>query len=195
MSKIHNGTFSDWAKLGYIEVDGKLVKAKSVAAKKVEKIKLPPDFVIFSNIGTIDANGKIEPIFPKPNAKIKNATKSVNSEGIKFDSNLEKYMYGLLRGAGIDFQFQKEYLLQEKFRYGTEAIRAISLTVDFYLPGKNMIIDTKGMQTQQGAIRWKLLKLQLVNKNIEFELPIPKIEMPSNKTECETLLNRILYEP
>lgn len=125
----------------------------------------------------------------KPNSKVKNATK-IEEAGVKFDSKLEKYMYDLLRGAQIDFEFQKVYVLQEKFRYRDGAVRAITLTVDFWLPTRNMIIDTKGFQTQQGAMRWKMLKSYL--KNIEDRQP--EIILPSTKKECDLLLNRLLYD-
>jgi len=136
------------------------------------------------------------------NAKVKNATK-VEADGLKFDSRLEYYMYGLLKGAGIEFQFQKVYLLQEKFIYSSRTIRAITLTVDFWLLKFNMIIDTKGLQTQQGALRWKMLKKHLVDLEIERVINtcdsldnfnVPRIEMPKNKRECELLLNRLLFD-
>lgn len=170
MSK-ENDTFSDWAKKGYAMVDGEMKKI--VPDKKVHKIT--PDLNSF--------NG----------AKIKNAVKS-EVDGVKFDSNIEKYMHGLLRGAGIDFEFQKKYLLQEKFIYNGEAVRAITLTVDFFLRGKNMIIDTKGYANDRAPLKYKMLK-KYFSLSYEVNGPLlPTIELPSNKSECETLLNRILYE-
>lgn len=125
------------------------------------------------------------------NKKVRNSVKSTNAEGVKFDSNLEKHMYNLLKGAKIYFNFQVPYVLQEKFAYGTENIRAITLTVDFFLPGKNMIIDTKGMQTQQGAMRYKMLKKHFVDTQPDN---LPVIELPATKGECDLLLNRLLYQ-
>jgi hypothetical protein len=123
-----------------------------------------------------------------PNQKIKNAVKS-EAGGVRFDSQLERTMYDLLKGAKIDFNFQVEYLLQEKFRYGTEAIRAVKIVVDFVIVSKNMIIDTKGHQTYDNKIKIKLLKKYLTDNNIYY-----KIEMPRTKKECEELLNRLIYE-
>lgn len=120
-----------------------------------------------------------------PNAKIKNATKLV-VDGVKFDSRLEYYMYTLLQGAGVNFEFQKVYLLQEKFRYGKEAIRPITVCTDFWLPEHNLIIDTKGMQTQQGAIRYKMLKWVLFQQGLT-----PTIIMPKNKKECESVIEKL----
>ena len=123
------------------------------------------------------------------NKKIRNATK-VEADGVKFDSQLEKYLYDLLKGAGIAFEFQKTYVLQEKFRYAGKAIRSVTLTVDFFLPGHGLIIDSKGFQTQQGAMRWKMLKHVLKHQhNVE-----PRIELPSTKKECELLINRLKFD-
>ena len=192
-------------KLGLIQVGDVYVKAESQVAKgKVEKIKLPADYLPFKNVGVAHPDGNVEPVIKpsvaikefiekgfkdiKPNAKIRNATKS-EVDGVKFDSRLEKYMYDLLTGAKIDFQFQVEYLLQEKFRYRGEAIRAITLTVDFVLESREIIIDTKGFQTQQGTMRYKLLKKLMARSG-----KAPEIILPSNKKECDELLNRLLYD-
>lgn len=171
---MNNATLNDWAKKGYALTEGhKLIETKKLVDKNPKKI---------SSLLT-------------GNAKVKNATK-VQADGLTFDSKLEYFMYGLLRDAGIDFSFQLKYVLQDKFRYNGGAIREISLTVDFILPDHNTIIDTKGMQTQQGAIRWKLLKKWL-NENWRTFDPnrvLPKIEMPKNQEECRLLLNRLVFE-
>src|ERR1700760_2313070 len=192
----------DFKKAGLINVNGVYKTAKSQVAKKVGKIKLPPDYVSFKNVGIVYSDGRTDPVI-KPNAKIKNATKSINSDGVKFDSQLERYMYERLKAAGIDFEFQVGYVLQEKFRYGTEAVRGITLTVDFRLPGHNMLIDTKGFKTQQGTMRWKMLKHLLRNKLAEEQMlqfepidssKLPSIEQPKNKKECDLLINRLLFD-
>lgn len=211
-----------------IEVDGIFVKASLQVAKgKVEKIKLPPDFLFPSKIGILKQDGTIEPLDtnidfkhtderaytgdPKNkflvdeagqwetlsakkvigNKKVRNAVKSTNAEGVKFDSNLEKHMYGLLKATRIYFNFQVPYVLQEKFAYGTENIRAITLTVDFFLPGKNMIIDTKGWANDRAPLKYKMLKKHLVDTQPDN---LPVIELPATKDECNLLLNRLLYQ-
>lgn len=172
--------------------------------EQLKKLKLVEVDGVYVNIDKVTNHKKVDKIVPgssfglnvTPNAKVKNAVKS-GVNGVKFDSNLEKTMYNLLKGAGVDFDFQVKYVLQERFSYNNEAVRAISLTVDFLLGSKNMIIDTKGLQTQQGAIRWKMLKKWLIENWRTFDpyRVLPTIELPSNKKECELLLNRILYEP
>jgi hypothetical protein len=87
--------------------------------------------------------------------------KVYNDEGIKFASKLEKYCYEHLIEAEISFIFQYKYVLQDKFRYNGEAIRQITLSVDFYLPELNVIIDTKGFQREDNKLKWKMLKAQL----------------------------------
>lgn len=181
-----NSELSAWAKKGYVEKDGKLVRASSLVVKKPEKFE---HCLIYQ-----DEHIRIELPPKEANRKIKNATK-VEADGVKFDSRLEKTMYDLLKGAGIEFEFQKVYTLQEKFRYGTEAIRAITCRVDFYIPSKTLLIDSKGYSNDVSPLKYKMLKKLLYD---HFEAGyynlLPKIEMPRTKKECELLLNRILYE-
>lgn len=170
--------------------NGDFVPVKSLVAERVIKVKLPPDFVPISKIGILKTDGTIEPVI-KPNAKIKNATKVTNDQGVKFDSLLEKFLYDKLTDANIYFEFQKEYVLQQKFRYRGKAVRAVTLTVDFFLPIHGIIADSKGFQTQQGAIRWKMLKSVLKHLNDEE----PEIVILKNKNECQKFVNRLLYQP
>jgi hypothetical protein len=131
---------------------------------------------------------------PKPNKKIKGARKS-EQDGIKFDSQLEKYMYNLLKASGIEFEFQKVFVLQPGFRYRGEAIRPIKSIVDFWLPAFNVIIDTKGFSTKDSLIKFKLLKRYLwENGPVDPTDCFPEIIMPKNKKECELTLNKILYK-
>jgi|GEM_PF-314309 len=193
MAKNTRWSSDDFRKQGLIETPNGFIKAaKLVNTGKVDKIKLPPEFVSVKNINALYPDGRVEPVLPKANRKIKNAVKS-EVDGVKFDSNLEKYMYGLLKGAGITFEFQVEYLLQEKFRYGKEAIRAITLTVDFWLPTRNMIIDTKGYANDRAPMKYKMLKWYLFQEVKRAGGDLPIIETPSNKKECDLLLNKILY--
>ena len=141
-----------------------------------------------------DIGKDLAKLYPKPsddtgNKRVKGATK-VEIDGINFDSKTEAFMYSLLKGARIDFAFQKEYIIQERFRYKGEAIRAIKIVVDFELPAYNMIIDTKGYQLADGALKYKMFKRYL------SDLPgdPPEIVMPKNKEECQLLLNRLLYD-
>lgn len=157
---------TDFKNNGLVEVNGVFVKADKLVAK-----------------------GKVEKIEPSANRKIQNATKSV-VDGVKFDSNLEKYMYGLLQGAGVTFDFQKEYELQPGFRYRGEAVRAIKKIVDFWLPEHNMIVDTKGFANDVAPMKHKMLKSVL--KHLQDSEPV--IELPATKKECDLLLNKILYD-
>jgi len=176
-----NSELSAWAKKGYVESNGKLVRASSLVVKNVSKL---PD--LMAEFG--DTTSKIS-----VNKKVRNATK-VEADGVKFDSRLEKTMYDLLKGAGIEFEFQKVYTLQEKFRYGTEAIRAITCRVDFYIPSKTLLIDTKGYANDVSPIKYKMLKNLLYE---QFEAGyynlLPNIEMPKNIKDCEALINKLKY--
>jgi len=176
-------TADDLKKKGRVEVDGKYVPVKSLVPKgRVEK--LPP-----LNVQRVQGFKPNDEANPVENKKVRNATKSINDEGIKFDSAIERYMYERLKASKIDFQFKVEYLLQEKFRYNGEAVRAIKLTVDFFLPGYNKIIDTKGWANDVAPLKMKLLKWHLYRKDFS-----PTIELPATKKECDELINRLLYD-
>ncbi len=174
-------SIEDMKKKGLVQnVDGVFAPVKSLVAKgKIDKIE--PGIPMFNTA-------------PKGNQKVRNATKSV-VDGIAFDSNLEKYLYFSLKNANIDFEFQVQYLLQQKFRYGSEAIRAITLTVDFVINSRNIIADTKGVQTQQGAMRYKMLKKHLYDNYNCFvqKMPLPEIVILKNRKECDAFVNRLLY--
>lgn len=120
------------------------------------------------------------------NKKIKNATKSVQ-DGVSFDSHLEKTMYNLLKMHNIDFEFQKMYCIQEGFRYGNDKIRPITLTVDFYLPKWNIIIDSKGWANDVAPVKYKMLKYYFSQQGEYVQ-----IWMPSKKIECEQLITKLL---
>jgi len=122
----------------------------------------------------------------KPNAKIKNATKLV-VDGVKFDSRLEYYMYTLLKEAGIEFEFQKTFILQPKFRYRTENVRAICKIVDFHLESRNIILETKGFANDVSPIKHKMLKFALLN---EYGIS-PNVVMVKNKQECVEFIENI----
>lgn len=120
------------------------------------------------------------------NKKVKGA-KTIERDGIVFDSRLEYFMYNLLTMHRIDFIRQPKYILQDKFRYRGEAVRAITYTADYEIPAADMIIDTKGLLTQQGAVRIKMLKNTLKLSGRE-----PRIELPQNQRECEALIAEII---
>lgn len=125
-------------------------------------------------------------IVPSGNRKVHNATKT-QQDGIVFDSRLECYMHNLLTTHGIGFLFQKRYTLQEPFTYNGETIRAITYTLDFYLPDYDMAIDTKGITTQQGQIRIKMLKRLFADLG-----RATVIELPRTKADCDALVARII---
>ena len=170
----------DIKKKGLVEVGGVYVKVNSLVSKKVEK---QPDLL---------EQGR--------NKKIMNAKKSTNDAGVHFDSLLEQHMYDLLQGAGIDFEFQKVYELQPKFKYNGKTARAVKMIVDFWVDSHNLIIDTKGFATAISTLKYKMLMNKfIIDRFGMYEVyrgarPLPKIEMPRTKDECNLLLNRILFD-
>lgn len=123
------------------------------------------------------------------NKKVLNAT-NVEIDGIHFASKLEAYAYNLLKVLKIDFQFQVEYELQEKFIYNDKAVMAAKIIVDFYIPIVDWIMDTKGFATAKNKLQVKLLKHKLFREG-----RTTAIHLPSSTEEVEALANKILeYE-
>jgi hypothetical protein len=120
------------------------------------------------------------------NKKIRNARKT-EVDGIIYDSRLEAYMAGLLKRHNIEFEAQKVYVLQEKFRYAGELIRPICIRIDFYLPAHNIICDTKGFALADNKMKVKMLKWTLFSEG-----QTPEIIMPKNQKECNALIARLI---
>lgn len=123
---------------------------------------------------------------PKANRKVLNAAKT-EQNGVVFASGIERFMHEQLKMHKIPFVFQKRYVLQEAFVYDGERVLEIGYTTDFWLPDDDMIIDTKGVQTQQGVVRIKMLKYQFALAGLKT-----RIELPSTKDECTALVRRLL---
>lgn len=123
---------------------------------------------------------------PTGNRKVRNAEKT-EQNGVLFDSRLECYMHNRLTAHGIGFLFQKKYTLLEPFTYNGENIRAITYTLDFYLLDDDMVIDTKGVATQQGQLRIKMLKRLFADLG-----RTTTIELPRTPAECDALVARIV---
>ena len=192
MAKSNNWTVKDLQDKNLVEHNGKFVNVKTLVDPKPDKLKAFQE----KQREDIEAWNAKHPVLgtPKENRKILNAVK-VEQNGIRFDSRLELYCYNALKAAGIDFEFQKVFELQEKFKYGTESIRAITSRVDFWIPSKTLIVDTKGYANDVAPLKFKLLKYSLKDMFIlGVYHRLPRIEQPKNKKEVDLLINRILYE-
>lgn len=184
----------DLKKKGLIQVDGVYVPARGQVSKRVEKL---PSLIERAGIYQQQIEGynrKIKSEIAKTppknvGGKMKAAIKT-EVDGIQFDSRLEAYLYTLLRGSGLVFEMQKEYLLQQGFKYNGDAVRPVKIVVDFFIQSKNILIDSKGFQFRDGVIKYKMLKWYFYQLT---DYP-PAIEMPKNKQECDILLNKLLYE-
>lgn len=85
--------------------------------------------------------------------------------GIVFDSALEMRYYKEVllpmveSGEVVNYELQKTYELQPKFKHDGKAVRAINYVADFYFvhkDGHEEIIDTKGMPDSVALLKRKL---------------------------------------
>lgn len=96
--------------------------------------------------------------YKKPN---KYKAKNTLVGGIKFDSIAESKYYQMLLNQNIsNFKMQVEFILQDKFKFGKQTIRAIKYKPDFvfYDDEGNIlkVVDVKGMQTAIFKLKAKL---------------------------------------
>lgn len=110
-----------------------------------------------------------------------------------FKSGLEITASELLKAAGIPFEYEpwkivlvkpfkwetsyEETGKKEKKKFGiVKTVRAVTYKPDFV--GKNWVMETKGIKTQDFIIRWKLFKQYITDNNLDYTL-----FMPTNKKQ------------
>ncbi len=130
--------------------------------------------------------------------------KKVKVDGIKFASKLEGYMYNQLKKNGIDFGYESEiFQLVDEFQLENDCfekvgrkpmklktnkkVRGVIYTPDFV--SDLFIIETKGFKTDSFVLRWKMFKNYL-HQNKDKR----SVYMPSNKSECEDVIQDILSD-
>ena len=93
----------------------------------------------------------------------KYSNKKVEVDGHKFDSKKEANRYLELKlqqktGYISNLELQPEFILQDSFKSGGKAYRAIKYIADFrYIKNGDVIIeDVKGMKTEKYLIKKKL---------------------------------------
>jgi hypothetical protein len=130
--------------------------------------------------------------------------KKVIYDGITFSSGLEKYMYKLLKNAGLNFKYEgTTYELLPSFNFanecyerqsngkgdfvnrGNKKVLNLKYTPDF--EGVDFIIETKGRANESFPIRWKMFKHWLINNKDNRAL-----YKPQNQKECDETLKLIL---
>ena len=133
--------------------------------------------------------------------------KTINSkkgvyDGIKFASQLEISCYKLLKEAGIDFEYEGEvFELMSEFHLenvlfkrkglkriadiGDSKVRKIYYTPDFV--SDLFIIEAKGRMSQSFPLRWKMFLNTIFQTNDKRA-----IYMPTNKADCQLVVNDIL---
>lgn len=141
--------------------------------------------------------------FRNSGSKIKNAKKKT-IDGINFKSSLEAFCYTNLKKAGIkDFKYEgHKFILQDKFdckviswelqstkkkgkitksfEPDTPKIRAITYTPDFVyindVTKEGWIIETKGFETPDFKIKWKMFKKVLSDHGFKVTLYMPNTQ-------------------
>jgi len=114
------------------------------------------------------------------NKRVRNA-KTVEYDGLKFDSALNLEIYKFLKENSVRFESEVKYELQPSFRKHGKSYRPITWTADYYLPDYNVIIEGKGYATD---------RYKIVSKIFAFKYDIKVYEI-KNKKEV-ILINEII---
>ena len=112
------------------------------------------------------------------------ATKKVKYNNLTFDSGLEVYFYKLLEKENLlaDLKMQEPFELQPSFKWQNKTIRKMEYVTDFYLTGKKIVIETKGLLEEKAKIKHKLFK---------FKFPDHNFFMPRNQEQCREVVEQI----
>lgn len=114
----------------------------------------------------------------------------IEKDGIRFRSLLELYCYDKLNEYGIEFQYEKiRYTLVASYKFKGKSYERVkkkgkNLFIEkqaaypriTYLPdfvGKNWVIETKGMESAEFKIKWKLFKKFVDINKLELTLFLP----------------------
>ena len=123
-------------------------------------------------------------------------------DGIQFASQLEVYMYKILKDANVEMGYETErFDILEGFHSsnvsfertakkdfidrGQKKIRGIYYTPDFV--SDRFIIETKGRANESFPIRWKLFK-----RHLDLTGDYRVVYKPQSKADCDVVLKDIL---
>ena len=117
-------------------------------------------------------------------------------DGIVFDSEIEMKYYrdvvltGLKSGEIVEYELQKPYELQPKFKYDGKTISMIKYVADFYIKykdGHEEIIDIKGFPDSLAKLKRKLFWYKYPDKKYIWLTYIKKYGGWIEYDECQKL--------
>jgi hypothetical protein len=97
---------------------------------------------------------------------------------------------GVEAGEIVDYELQKTYELQPKFKYNGKTIPLIKYVADFYIvykDGHTEIIDTKGFADSTAKLKRKLFWYHYPNENYKWLTFVKKYGGWIDYDECQKL--------
>lgn len=120
------------------------------------------------------------------NKKVRNAVKTQKYD-LSFDSRLELYFYEKCLENNISFSFKEyKFILIDSFKYNGKSFRQMTWTPDFYLKDYDIIIDTKGFETSDFKMKFKLFCSLQQKKGLDNEIVFLK-----NQKEVNEFINNL----
>lgn len=144
-----------------------------------KRLKVDSNELLSENIQTTTSNNKVS---VSENKRVKNAKKILH-DGLLFDSILETHIYDELKRLKVNFELQKKFVLQDKFKKHGISWREITWTADFFLPDYGLVIEGKGFETD----RYKIVKKIFAYK---YDYPVMHIK---NKKELVLIEYKLNY--
>lgn len=129
-------------------------------------------------------------VFKKKGKKNVQSVKS-QVDGIKFQSNLEKFCYEQLKLRKLHNNLKYEsttFVIVEKFEYQGKKYQPIKITPDFVDEENKILIECKGYmgQNQLFPMRWKLMKKYFNDRGEDWD-----INIVFNQNEILEVVNKL----
>jgi hypothetical protein len=96
-------------------------------------------------------------------------------DGIKFDSNLEKFCYTELKSDNLHEKLKyegKTFVIIEGFEFQGKKYQSVKITPDFVDEDKKVIIECKGYMRQNALfpMRWKIMKKYFADNKLDYDI-------------------------
>jgi hypothetical protein len=116
-------------------------------------------------------------------------SKKITIDEIEFDSLLEGKTYTALRDSKEEFVIKPIYQIIPSFEYASDKIRKMIWTPDFYLPKRNIVLESKGLANESFPLRLKMFMWMHRIENGGME---PKVVIVKNAKELSAFIDSLL---
>lgn len=133
---------------------------------------------------------------PRNKYNVRDDKEKRTSNGILFDSVLEKRYYDEVlcplveSGDIVDYELQKVYVLQPEFIRNNKKVKAITYVADFFMKfkdGHELVVDTKGCPDQKALVKRKMFWYVFPDVDYRWMVCVKKFGGWLEYDECKKL--------